>query len=103
VPTGFVRGSKQIELDEHVGFDEQVQQVTMGTWVKVTGFVPGQEEVFHLVPEGEADLLANKIPPGSPLARRLVGARVGDKVIFRPPAGRVELTILEAGRHKNVA
>jgi transcription elongation factor GreB len=78
--------------------DQPSDCIALGTWVKLTGFVPGEEEVFHLVPEGEADYFENRIPPSSPLARALVGAKVGDKVLFRPPAGEVELTVLEAGR-----
>lgn len=73
-------------------------QVGVGTWVKVTGFVPGEEEVFHVVPDREVDVLENKIPPHSPLARVLAGAKVGDKVVFRPPGGEVELTVVEVGQ-----
>ena len=72
--------------------------IAVGTWAKVTGFVPGEEEVFHIVPDVEADPLDNKIPPGSPLARALMGAKEGDVVIFRPPSGEVELTVLKLGR-----
>lgn len=78
--------------------DPERPQVTLGCWVKVTGLAPGEEEVFHLVPDGQADYMKNKIPPSSPLARALEGTRVGDKVTFRPPDGEVELTILEAGQ-----
>jgi transcription elongation GreA/GreB family factor len=77
--------------------DQQPRCVALGTWVKITGLVPGEAEVFHLVRESEADYLENKIPPSSPLARALVGARAGDTVLFQPPAGKVELTILEVG------
>jgi transcription elongation factor GreA len=73
-------------------------KVAVGTWAKVTGFVRGEEEVFHIVPDAEADPIDNKIPPGSPLARALMGAKEGDIVIFRPPSGEVELTVLELGR-----
>ena len=76
---------------------QSVEEVSVGTWVKVTGFVPGQEEVFHLVPEEEVDYQRNKIPPNSPLAVALAGAREGDKISFHPPAGDVELTVLEIG------
>jgi transcription elongation GreA/GreB family factor len=78
--------------------DEQVERVTTGMWVKITGFVPGEEEVFHLVSEAEADVLEQRIPPSSPLARALAGAKVGDKVPLRTPGGPVELTVLEAGK-----
>ena len=77
--------------------DQPGDEITTGMWVKLTGFVPGEEEVFHLVSDAEADVMKNKIPSTSPLARALEGARVGEKVTFHPPGGEVELTILEAG------
>jgi len=77
--------------------NQQSQRVTVGSWVKITGFVPGEEEVFHLVSEAEADVTENRIPPSSPLARVLSGTKVGDKVLFHPPGGEVELTVLDAG------
>jgi transcription elongation factor GreA len=75
-----------------------MSQVSLGTWVKLAGFEPGEEEVFRLVTEGEADILKNEISMSSPLARAIDGAHVGDKVKFHAPAGELELTILEVGR-----
>ncbi len=73
-------------------------RVTVGTRVKLAGFEPGEEEVFHIVSAGQANLLENEIPIDNPLARVLDGAEVGDKVRFHAPAGELELTILEIGR-----
>jgi len=78
--------------------NQPTERVDYGSWVKVTGFVPGEEEVFELVPESQADYAENRIPPSSPLARALVGAKVGDTVKFCPPAGEVELEVLDSGR-----
>jgi len=77
--------------------EQRPDKVTLGTWVKLTGFVPGEEEVFHFVPEEEVDYESNKLPPTSPLASALAGAKEGDKIAFHPPAGHVELTVLEIG------
>jgi transcription elongation GreA/GreB family factor len=77
--------------------EQPSKRVTVGMWVKLTGFAPGEEEVFHLVPHAEANVLEKRIPPSSPLAQALEGAAVGDTVPLRTPAGEVELTILEAG------
>ena len=60
----------------------QEPSVDVGTWVKITGFVPGEEEVFHVVAESETDILDNKIPPSNPLARVLHGARAGDAILI---------------------
>ena len=73
-------------------------RVAVGTWVKLAGFVPGEEELFHIVPAGEANLQENEVPVDSPLARALDGATVGDRVKFHPPAGEVELKILDVGK-----
>jgi transcription elongation factor GreA len=78
--------------------ERPIDKVTTGTWVKVTGFAPGEEEIFHIVPEAEADVIENKIPPTSPLARVLQGATVGDEIVFNPPGGEVKLRVLELGR-----
>jgi transcription elongation factor GreA len=78
--------------------NQSPEKVALGTWAKLTGFAPGEEEVFHIVPDIEADPIDNKIPPGNPLARALMGARAGDTVVFCPPSGQVELKILELGR-----
>ena len=75
-----------------------MEQVSVGTWVKLTGFEPDEEEVFRILPEGQSNALKNEIPIDGPLARALEGARAGDRVKFYPPAGEVELKILEVGR-----
>ncbi|MBN1589332.1 MAG: GreA/GreB family elongation factor [Pirellulales bacterium] len=74
------------------------QKITIGTWAKITGLAPGEEEVFEFVSESEADPLENKIPSTSPLAKVLEGATAGDRIPFDPPSGRVELTVLEVGQ-----
>jgi transcription elongation GreA/GreB family factor len=79
--------------------NEHAEKVAVGMWVKVAGFAPGEEEVFHIVPEGEADVLEQRIPPSNPLARALQGSKVGDTVPFRTPEGSVALTIVDAGKH----
>ena len=72
-------------------------EVKLGRWVKVSGFATGEEEVFHIVAETDADVLENKIPVSNPLARALLDARIGDTVEYEPPAGKVKLTVLDIG------
>lgn len=48
---------------------------------------------YEIVGEDEADAARHRIAPGSPLARALMGARVGDLVTWRRPAGTVELEV----------
>ncbi len=48
---------------------------------------------FSIVGEDEADISRNKVSWVSPLARALIGARVGDSVKWRRPAGDMMLEI----------
>jgi transcription elongation GreA/GreB family factor len=50
---------------------------------------------FKIVGEDEADVSTGKISWLSPLAKAMIGARVGDTVKWRRPAGDVELEIRE--------
>ena len=76
---------------------QAVTRVKAGTWVRLTGFEPDEEEVFRIVPEGRADATKNEVPVNSPLGLAIHGARAGDKVRLQLPAGETELTILEVG------
>ena len=55
----------------------------------------GKRQTFTIVGEDEADLKAGKISYVSPLAEALLDARVGKKVLWRRPAGNVDLTVEE--------
>ncbi|MCB2126883.1 MAG: GreA/GreB family elongation factor [Rhodobacteraceae bacterium] len=54
----------------------------------------GRETAYEIVGEDEADATRNRIAPQSPLARALLGARVGDWVEWRRPAGTVALEVI---------
>ena len=66
-------------------------EVAFGAAVTVTG--EGGERTFTIVGEDEADLATLKVSYVSPLAEALMGARVGDRVVWRRPAGDLELTV----------
>lgn len=53
---------------------------------------------YTLVAENEADLKSGKISVSSPIAKALLGKKVGDKVEATVPSGKVTLEILEIGR-----
>lgn len=54
----------------------------------------GQEARYEIVGEDEADATQGRIAPHSPLARALLGARIGDSVEWRRPNGTMTLDIL---------
>ena len=53
----------------------------------------GDRRTFTIVGEDEADLKEGKISYVSPLAEALVEARVGSTVLWRRPAGNLQLTV----------
>jgi len=76
--------------------DQSLDKVDIGTWCRVSGFVPGIETVFHFVPESEVDYDMHKVPLKGPL-RALSGAKPGDKVVADFAGEKVELAVLEVG------
>ncbi len=53
---------------------------------------------YTLVPENESDLKKGKISVHSPIAKGLLGKKVGDKADIQIPAGKVSFEILEISR-----
>jgi transcription elongation GreA/GreB family factor len=49
---------------------------------------------FEIVGEDEADVSAGRISWASPLAQSLIGAGVGDTVVWKRPAGNLELEVM---------
>lgn len=68
------------------------RMVKFGAAVTV-GEQGGASRTFTIVGEDEADLATLKVSYVSPLAEALMGARVGDHVVWRRPAGDLELTV----------
>ena len=73
---------------------EPQDEVHFGATVKAEG-ADGGTQRFTIVGEDEADVATGKVSWQSPLAKALIGARVGDTVKWRRPAGDSELEILQ--------
>lgn len=68
-------------------------QVLFGATVKIEDEEGGEQE-FSIVGDDEADVAAGKISWASPLARAMIGAKVGDTVVWRRPAGEADVHIV---------
>lgn len=55
----------------------------------------GQQHTFIIVGEDEANIAEHKVSYISPIARALIGRKVGDSVIWPRPAGNLQLDIIE--------
>lgn len=76
--------------------DKKVSDKTDGVVVgaKVTVRVNGGQKAFDIVGEWEADPMAQKISPDSPLGRALIGRKVGETVEVEAPVGKILYQIL---------
>ena len=51
--------------------------------------------IFKIVGEDEADTSKNKISYVSPLAKALIGTKVGDEILWERPVGNIYLVVDE--------
>ena len=73
----------------------KTDEVQILTKVRVRQRNNGAERTFHLVTEGEANLAEGKISVTTPIAKGLMGKRVGEIAQVQVPAGIIEFEILE--------
>ena len=79
-------------IDEN---DVNTDEVQILTKVRVENLKTGQEKVYQLVTEGEANILEGKIATTTPIAKGVMGKKVGDVAEVIVPAGKLEFKILE--------
>ena len=68
--------------------------VLFGATVEVE-YDDGEQSLFSIVGEDEADIAVQKVSWVSPLAKALIGHRVGDNVVWRRPAGDLNIEIIK--------
>lgn len=73
------------------------EKVQIGSWVTFAD-EQGTEQRVQLVGEDQADAAAGLINWASPLGRALLGAQLGDEVLWKRPAGDqlIEVVLIEA-------
>lgn len=67
--------------------------VVFGTTVSVSNIDTDDQKTYQLVGDDEADIKVNKISINSPIARALVGKKVGDIASATTPSGLLQLEI----------
>jgi transcription elongation GreA/GreB family factor len=74
---------------------DQPDKVRVGSWVRIRD---GElEEGWRIVPHLEADTARGLISENCPLAKALLGCRVGEQVPVYGPGGRRPVTLLSVG------
>lgn len=75
-----------------------VSKVLALSIVKIKNLKNGATMSYQLVSESEADMKTGKISVASPIAKGLLGKKVGEKIEITVPAGKIEFEILEVSR-----
>lgn len=73
----------------------KTDEVQILTKVRVQNLKTKQEKIYQLVTENEANILEGKIATTTPIAKGLMGKKVGEIAKVSVPAGTLEFKILE--------
>ena len=79
-------------IDETAISTDEVQILTK---VKVLNLKTNQEKIYQLVTEGEANVAEGKLATTTPIAKGLLGKKVGDIAEVVVPAGKLQFKILD--------
>lgn len=84
---------ENVEIIDEVTTDE----VSLGNTVKISYVGDDDEDEYKIVGSQEADPFESKISNESPIAKALMGHKVGDVVSVESPNGSYEIEIIEIG------
>lgn len=75
-----------------------VSKVLLFSKVTILNIKTNSSMSYTLVPETEADLKSGKLSVASPIAKSLLGKKIGDVVQVQAPAGVIDLKITDVTR-----
>ena len=77
-----------------IGSDElSSDTVSLGSSVTFVELPNGDEETYTIVGSAEADPFEGKISNDSPIAKSLIGRKIGDEVTVQTPGGEMKVKI----------
>lgn len=85
----MIRNAKIIQGDEGSS-----DQVSLGKTITFKELPDGDEESYTIVGSAEADPFEGKISNDSPIARSLMGKKVGEEVNVQTPGGEMQVRIV---------
>ncbi len=85
----MIRNAKIIEEDALVS-----DTVALGRSVTFIELPDGEEETYTIVGSAEADPFEGKISNDSPIAKSLIGRKVGEEVTVQTPGGEMNVRII---------
>lgn len=75
--------------------DVDKNKVSIGSTVKIEYVEDQDTDIYSIVGSSEADPFENKISNESPIAKALLGHKVGDTVSVESPNGSYEIKVIE--------
>ena len=85
----MIRNAKIIEESEL-----EADIVSLGKTVTFIELPDGDEETYSIVGSAEADPFEGKISNDSPIAKSLIGKRIGEEVTVQTPGGEMNVRIV---------
>ena len=73
-------------------------KVSILSKIKIKNISNGKLMTYWIVPETEASLKEGKISVDSPIAKGLLGKKIGDMAEIQAPAGKLTFEIIEIGQ-----
>ncbi|MEA1897525.1 MAG: transcription elongation factor GreA [Bacteroidota bacterium] len=87
--------SKSRIIDESLIDESNVQILNK---VKIKNTKTRQVMEYMLVSESESDLKSGKLSVGTPIAKGLLGKKIGDHVSIQVPSGKMEFEIIDISK-----
>ncbi len=91
----------QFTLDNSEEVDDtdiSLDEVGLGSTLKLKNYQTGKIESLQIVSVNEADFLTGKISDESPIGKAAMKKKVGDTFIVEAPAGEMKFEIIEIGK-----
>nr|WP_144920336.1 transcription elongation factor GreA [Paenibacillus bovis] len=85
----MIRNAKIIKDD-----DLNTDLITLGKTVTFIELPDGEEETYTIVGSAEADPFEGKISNDSPIAKSLIGHKVGEEVVVQTPGGEMNVKVI---------
>lgn len=85
----MIRNAKIIKDD-----DLNTDVITLGKTVTFIELPDGEEETYTIVGSAEADPFEGKISNDSPIAKSLIGHKVGEEVVVQTPGGEMNVKVI---------
>lgn len=91
----------QYTLDNSEEVDDDsisIDEVGLGSTVKLKNFRTGKIETFQIVSSNEANFSEGKISDESPIGKGAMRKKVGDAFMIEAPVGELKFEVLEIGK-----